>query len=259
MHTFLLTFIPLDLRRRLLRKTLACHVRFTDLIAFLILLSGAGAAWRLGKLTLAGAITGALLGILIYLAVSWGGLALMAAFFVVGTAATVHHREAKQAFEAPVEKKGRTAGQVLANGGIAGLVSLLALVQPSLIEKPLLWIAGSFSAAAADTLASELGTVYGRRFFDILSFRKGRRGDNGVVSWEGFGFGLLGSAFIAFLYVVFAGWSVDLIWILVGGTAGNIVDSLLGAIFERRGLLANDGVNLLNTATGAMVAALSLL
>jgi len=43
--------------------------------------------------------------------------------------------------------------------------------------------------------------------------------------------------------------------VTAAGTVGGIVDSLLGATLERRGLLNNDGVNFTNTLAGALAAA----
>ena len=50
------------------------------------------------------------------------------------------------------------------------------------------------------------------------------------------------------------GFDINFFWIVVGGTIGNIADSLLGANLERRKLLNNNAVNFLNTLIGALVA-----
>ena len=41
--------------------------------------------------------------------------------------------------------------------------------------------------------------------------------------------------------------------IVLAGTAGNLADSLLGALFERGGILNNNAVNFLNTLTAALL------
>jgi uncharacterized membrane protein len=43
--------------------------------------------------------------------------------------------------------------------------------------------------------------------------------------------------------------------VVVAGVAGNIVDSILGATLERRGILTNGGVNLSCAIAGAATAA----
>ena len=116
-------------------------------------------------------------------------------------------------------------------------------------------IAGSFAAAAADTLSSELGNVYGSRYYNILTFRKDTRGLNGVVSLEGSLLGIAGSVVIAGIYGFAYGWSPGPLYIVLAGTAGNLVDSLLGATWERKHYLSNNGVNFLTTLIGALAAA----
>lgn len=205
------------------------------------------------KLTVAAAITGGMLGIVIYAGVGWTGLALLATFFLLGTLATSWKKKTKQSLGlTPENKSGRTTGQVLANGGTGGLFGLLAFVFPQQSSLCLMLMAAAFSSATADTVSSELGSVYGRRFYDILTFKNGRRGDDGVISVEGLLFGLCGSIVIATVYFLAAGWSRAFLWITVAGTVGNLTDSYLGATAERKGIMRNDAVNFLNTLVAAL-------
>ena len=211
---------------------------------------------RAGKLTTAAAATGGVLGLLIYLGSGFAGLGLLALFFGLGTAASGWRMADKRRLGLAEENKGRrTAGQVVANAGVAGLLGLLAWQLPRYAPIAGLMLAGSFAAATADTLASELGNVYGRRYYHILTLRPDTRGLNGVVSLEGTALGLAGSAVLAVAYRVGCGdgWRA-FGWLLVAGTAGNLLDSVLGATLERRGWLGNNAVNFLNTLTGALVA-----
>ena len=77
------------------------------------------------------------------------------------------------------------------------------------------------------------------------------RGENGVVSVEGTLLGAAGSAVVAAAYCLALGWGPWAWWLPVAGTVGNAVDSVLGATLERRGVLGNNAVNLLNTLAGA--------
>jgi uncharacterized protein (TIGR00297 family) len=155
---------------------------------------------------------------------------------------------------AEANKGRRSAGQVVANAGVAGLLGLLAWQVPHFALLAQLMLAGSFAAATADTLASELGNLYGRRYYNILTLQPDERGLNGVVSLEGTALGVAGTAVLAAVHCLCYGWGPSYWWLLVGGTAGNLMDSVLGATVERRGYLGNNAVNLLNTLTGTLVA-----
>lgn len=224
----------------------------------LILFAGMAASVGLQKLTLPGAFTGGVIGYLIFLAAGYTGLAIMATFFVLGTAATAWRKgeKIKQGLAEQNESR-RTAAQVVANAGLAGLVAIWMFLQSDVVVIGNLVIAAVFASATADTLSSELGNVYGKRFYNILTFKKDRKGLNGVVSMEGIWAGLAGSFFIAIIFIVGNGWNGALsIIIILAGTIGNVFDSLLGATLERGGKLNNDGVNFLNTAVAATAALL---
>lgn len=206
------------------------------------------------KLTVAGALTGGCLAALLYKGAGLTGIIMLGAFFVAGSAVTALGRSKKEQLGVAEKNKGqRTAWQVLANGGVAGLAGLLAWLNP---EQATLWqlaAAASLASASADTLSSELGSVYGRSFYNILTFKKDKCGLDGVVSLEGTLYGIAGSMLIAAIYL--AAWKHIAFawWIVVAGFAGNVADSVLGASLERKGRLKNDQVNLLNTLIAAAV------
>lgn len=229
-------------------------------LALVIVLLGLGMVYsaQAGKLTGPAVWVGGALGLLVYLGAGWPGLAALALFFGLGTAASAWRVADKRCLGLAEANRGRrTAGQVLANAGVAGLLGLLAWQLPAHAPLLRLMLAGSFAAATADTLASELGNVYGRSYYNILTFKPDQRGLDGVVSLEGTLLGLAGSAVIAAAYCVGAGWGPAFGWLLLAGTAGNLADSVLGATLERRHFLNNDAVNSLNTLVGAVVAALA--
>lgn len=121
-------------------------------------------------------------------------------------------------------------------------------------------LAASLAAATADTLSSELGMVYGRNSYNILTFKKEPRGLDGVVSLEGTLLGAAGALLIALIHAAAAGFGAAILFITLAGILGNLADSLLGASLERKHYIGNDGVNFLNTLFGALAAlALKLL
>jgi uncharacterized protein (TIGR00297 family) len=225
-----------------------------DIIIYIFLLIGGALSYITRKLTLPGAITGALVGLFIYKGSGYTSIAMLALFFIAGSWATGWQDNKKATIGAAEKHKGRrTAGQVLANGGVAAILGALAWYLPTYSLILQLMIAGSFAAATADTLSSELGMVYGRNFYNILSLKKDQRGLDGVVSLEGTLIGLVGSALIAIIYAISFGWSMAVCWIIIAGFIGNLVDSILGASIERKGWVGNNMVNFLNTAVGAVV------
>jgi uncharacterized protein (TIGR00297 family) len=217
-----------------------------------ILIAGAVASVRAGKLTAVAGLTGVIVGLAIFAGAGYTGITMLAVFFILGTSATSWGIAEKQRKGLAEHNKGkRTAGQVVANAGVAAILGLLVLTNSASKDLFAIMMAASFSSAAADTLSSELGNLYGRRFYNILTFKKDTRGLNGVVSLEGTMFGVAGSICIASIYSFSYGFNETFLLIVIAGTIGNLCDSVLGATFERKSYLNNNAVNFLNTAGAA--------
>jgi len=204
-----------------------------------------------GKLTKFAAITGIICGTIIYFGAGLVGLVLLATFFLCGTLATAWGRKIKVKLYRTDDSTQRDYRQVLANAGSATVFSLLAIILPEYRETLLLMTAGSFASATSDTLSSELGMLYGKRFYNCLSWKKDRRGLDGVISLEGTLIGVAGAGVIAMIYAI-GNVGGDAVFILIiSGLAGNLADSMLGASLERRNLLNNNWVNFLSTLFAA--------
>jgi uncharacterized protein (TIGR00297 family) len=248
-----------------------------DLAILFVLIAAAAACAHWRKLTPPAATAGALCGCAVYIGGGFQGLALLALFFVLGTAATSWKKNEKRGIRgASAHQSTRRTGQVVANGGVAAIAGLLALFFPANRQLFSLLLAASLSSATADTLSSELGMVYGRRFFNILTLKTDERGLDGVISLEGLLLGIIGSALIAAVFLIIpaspeTAFAViphphrqpapilsngqAFLILVIAGAVGNLADSLLGALLERRGLLTNDLVNFLNTLIAAITAA----
>ena len=224
------------------------------IIVGLIVLAGI-LTYMLRKLTLVASITAIGIAVLIYTAAGWASLTMLAVFFILGTAATSYKKSSKINLHlSEAHETQRRTSQVIANSGIAAVIAILALTVPAVSEVSVIMIAGSFSAGTGDTLSSEFGNVHGRNFYNIVTLKKDVRGLDGVISLEGTIAGILGSAVIASTYCAIFGWNIAFAVILIAGIVGNLFDSYMGALFERRGLLGNDVVNFLNTMVGALTA-----
>ncbi|WP_316825010.1 DUF92 domain-containing protein [Pedobacter miscanthi] len=220
----------------------------------IIIISGMAYSILAKKLTIMAASTGGILALVIFIAAGYLGLLMMTTFFILGSASTSWQRHKKQAFAVREEaKKGRNAIQVLANAGAPAMAGIIIIIYPQFDYLMLPAMAAAFASATADTLSSELGMVYGRRFFNIITFRSDRCGMDGVISLEGTVIGIAGSCVIAGLYVLGQGWNIIFYFIVLAGTLGNLTDSVLGAVLERKGIIGNDVVNFLNTLTAAAV------
>ncbi|WKN43237.1 DUF92 domain-containing protein [Tunicatimonas pelagia] len=206
------------------------------------------------KIDLPGGIVGGIVTSLLFASSNFLGILLIATFFVTGTLASLYkirHKTELALAEANHSRRGWK--NVLSNSGAAAVVALLNILFPTLIQAEFL-IAVCFAVALSDTLSSEMGNVTGRYYFNILSFQSGKRGDDGVVSWEGFGWGLVGSSIISTIYWGFFPSISNVVTIVFIGFFGNIVDSILGATLQQKEYLSNHGVNFTSTAVATVAA-----
>jgi uncharacterized protein (TIGR00297 family) len=226
-----------------------------DFLIVALLVVGASLVVVMKKLTPLAGFTGLAIAIIIYFGSGYAGLVCLGAFFICGVWATGWKQDEKALRGISEENKGRRkASQVIANSGMAALVSLAGNwwgTDPYFIT---ILIGAAFSAATADTLSSELGNIYGKRHYNILTFKRDQRGLDGVISFEGSVAGIAGSFLIAMIAFAFYPVIESFAIVLIAGTAGNFADSVLGAAFERRRKMGNDTVNFLNTVVGVIVA-----
>ena len=219
-----------------------------------VLAIAAASAVVAGLIDFRGAVSGFLAGLFIFLGGGFPLLLLLGVFFVTGSVATAWNLRQKAALGLAQENKGRRSlANVLANGGVAAALGLAAWALPEQAFTLQCMMAASLTSATSDTLSSEMGNVYGRRYFCILGFRPGERGQDGVVSPEGTAFGLLGSMLIAVLFGLMLKWGAVVGWIGLAGFIGNLADSVLGGSLQKRGYLDNHGVNFFSTLAAAVL------
>lgn len=255
----------------------------------------AAAARRAGSLTGSGQWAAFLVGT-VATAAGWRWAILLIAYFVASSALTRlgHAQKAERTASTLPGARARSAAQVLANGGLFAVSvlagSLSGDVSAQSTATRLAWEVaglGALAAAAADTWATEIGTLWGGTPRLLLNGRAVPPGVSGGVTLAGSGASMVAAALIA----------LAAMWILpgaesrggvvravfLGGVAGSLFDSLLGATLQSkrwcercrtwterrvhtcqyrtqhaRGLrwMTNDTVNFLATAGGALVALL---
>ncbi len=225
------------------------------LVAVVVNVLLAGTAFAIRGVDRSGMFGGFVIGFLVWLGLGGAGFSLLLAFFVLGTALTKlgYRRKAEKGLAQ--EKGGRRgARHAFANGATAAGCALFAATTP-LPELFALGFAGALATAVADTAGSEVGQLWGRRTFLVTTLRPVPRGTQGAVSLEGTVAGILASMVVAGLGVAgglfgLGGASI----VVVAAFLGTLLESVVGATLERRGLLDNEGVNFLNTLMGALLA-----
>ena len=211
--------------------------------------------------TLGAAITGGIFTCALALQTPGWHTALwpLLALFLLTYAATRYGRARKEQLGIAEGKRGRTASQVAANLGVAvlaGVPEIAARLGGLPFERvALLAMLAAFGEATADTVSSELGQVLGGEPRLVTNFRRVPPGTDGAVTI----IGTLSGSLAALVVMVVGAFALavprrDTLLAFAAAIIGLFVDSLLGAVPERRGWLNNDAVNALSTLSTAALA-----
>ena len=112
----------------------------------------------------------------------------------------------------------------------------------------------SVATANGDTLASEIGETSRSKPRMITTFKETEPGVDGGVTPLGEAASLAGAIIIGLLAAGMGMVGIfGIVVAAIGGFLGTNFDSLLGATLQSRGILSNNGVNLVATAFGALV------
>ncbi|MBN2410426.1 DUF92 domain-containing protein [candidate division KSB1 bacterium] len=202
---------------------------------FVVILS-----FKLKFLDTGGAIGAFLLGTLVFGVGRWPFTVPILTFFVLSSFLSKIGQKSKLKFTSEIEKSGkRDIWQVLANGGLAGILVLAWNYFPFDIFY-LLFI-GALAAVMADTWGTEIGVLSKIKPVSILTFKPVAKGASGGITF----LGTAGSLFGAFILVVTGfGFSPhsslpiigmsEFIILLVSGLLASLVDSLLGATVQAK-------------------------
>ena len=253
---------------------------------FLSILIG-GLAYRRRSLTRGGWLGAVLSGTLTFGFGGWTWGLTLIAFFVTSSAWSHFRQAQKQRLAGEKFEKGgrRDLFQTLANGGAAALLALLYGLggePPALLAL----FAGVMATVTADTWATELGVLSPRWPRLVTTWRTVEPGTSGGVTAYGTLASALGALTVGLVTTIVAAvergawWPGLLVAALLGGLAGSMTDSLLGATAQaiyrtpmggeterrsgrggtayplRRGWrwMNNDMVNFLSSLAGGVVA-----
>ena len=197
---------------------------------FLLAVLVAVGAHAAGSLSRSGAIAAMAVGTLTF---GVGGAlpAVLLLLFFLSSSALSRVGGARKLRVATAFAKGgrRDHGQVLANGGLAALLSVgYGLTGDSL------WLAGlggALAAVNADTWATELGVLARQAPRLITSGTSVEPGTSGAISGPGT-LAALGGALLIGIPLAIAGMPKLTLAAAIGGMAGSLLDSLLGATVQ---------------------------
>jgi uncharacterized protein (TIGR00297 family) len=206
--------------------------------AGLSLIVAALAYWR-GSLSRSGALGALVIGTLTFGLGGWQWGVILA-FFFISSSLLSHFKEADKRAAAEKFDKGhrRDMGQVLANGGLGALLATLSAFVPPTAVPPFAWFyafVGAMATVTADTWATELGTLSKQPPHLITSGKVVEVGTSGGVSPLGTTVSLLGGLLVGLLAGLITPYNLLLTTAAgaVGGLAGSLLDSLLGATVQQ--------------------------
>jgi uncharacterized protein (TIGR00297 family) len=232
-------------------------------------------AWAARSGTLMAAATGALItASLMYATVQLpysplsSGLIPVLTLLVLTSLATRFGRGRKERLGTAEKRHGRIASQVAANLGMAALVALTP-VQIWLVDNRLfapfdaapmrifIPALAALAEAAADTLSSEIGQVLGGTPLMLTTLERVEPGADGGITLAGTLAGVWAAGVVAGVGALALSGGMEMLVVAwAAGVFGLFFDSFLGATLESQGLLNNDAVNFLSTASAAAFALL---
>jgi len=212
------------------------------------------ARWLRG-VSFSGAIAGAVVCFVMYVAEGPAAVATLVAVFVLTWISTRFGYRRKQGLGTAQSADGRTWSQVLANLAVAATCAVCFRA----LEREVFVLAtvAALAEAATDTVSSEFGQARSRTARLVTTWKVVPAGTNGGISLIGTLAGIAAAACVA--VVAFATRLIPMQWIamaVIAAFVGMISDSFLGALLERRRVLNNDSVNFLGTLTAAGLALL---
>jgi uncharacterized protein (TIGR00297 family) len=199
-------------------------------------------AIKKSKLTFNGGVVAVIVGTLTY---GFGGWQTGIALLLFFASATVTSRFKKR-IDSDSAGKARKVSQVLANGLPAVMFALVYFFTAN--QGFLLASISAIACAAADTWSSDIGVISKRKPISILTLKPIETGQSGGVSLLGCFCSVLASVLIAGVCVPLLHFStaeinapfLSFVVIVLCGTTGSLVDSILGASVQAKYRYGNE-------------------
>jgi uncharacterized protein (TIGR00297 family) len=200
-----------------------------------------------------GAVAGGLACFLLFAGCGPAAFAALGALFVITWVSTRLGYHRKLALGLAERREGRNAGQILSNLAVAALASVAFGATGR--RAFLVATAAALAEAATDTVASEIGQYRSSQPRMITSWKHVPAGTDGGITTAGTVAGVAGGLVVAIVAVLGGMIHISEVWIpMTAGTAGMLIDSILGATLQRRGWLSNQSVNFYATLAAAALA-----
>ncbi|RAK22392.1 uncharacterized protein (TIGR00297 family) [Anoxybacillus vitaminiphilus] len=195
-------------------------------VTFIVAFGG----WLVRSLSVSGAVAAFFIGLFISLGFESKGLIMLGAFFVSSSLWSKFQKHKKIAVFEKVEKGDeRDYVQVLANGSVPALISLIDFFSPSALWLELFIV--SLAAANSDTWASEIGSVSKQPPRLITTWKTVERGTSGGVTLLGTVAAIGGALFVGI--VSFVLWhNIHLVFAGLFGFFGSMIDTWMGAVCQ---------------------------
>ncbi|MEO8379061.1 MAG: DUF92 domain-containing protein [Acidobacteriota bacterium] len=225
------------------------------------------------SVSFSGAVGGWILGAILLFGAGWPMYVALLVFFVIGSAATKLGYSRKARLGLAQEGGGRRGfSHAFSNAGVAAICAIAVSQLSRIAEAPMeamivAYVMGiaSLATAAADTTASEIGQLAGRRAFLPLTLRSVPVGTEGAISVEGTAAGIVAglvvalAGLLAFDYGLLRPLGLEtggeaIALVTACAFAGSYLESIAGSWNRKSSAPIPNGVlNFFNTAAGALL------
>ena len=210
-------------------------------------------------LSLSGMIAAAFIGGIIF---GFGGISasvLLLTFFISGSLLGRLNRS---------KGERRNWKQVLCNGAVPVIAVIIIALRHDLREEISLLFLGALATATADTWATEIGTRYGSKVYNIFIFRPMKKGLSGGVSFIGLAASIIGAFLIALISLI-RFYDADPLCglvlvkvipvITISGFCGALLDSIIGATVQAKYKLPGGSITEVKTEGAVLHSGISFI